>query len=155
MSTARSSEPSAHASSSRSPLERRLYALQLGLSADAIRDTALSSPVWAIIMAGLFGGIVPDLGKTPFTRSWPWVVLCATVAAAVLIVWRVVKTTAADGNIEARLWRLLVGSAYFCVAASWCLITVLFWEPDNLANHCFLLLVTIAAVSLFLSSRSG
>ncbi len=60
-----------------------------------------------------------------------------------------------EGKLEARFWRPLVASAYFCVAASWCLITVLFWEPDNLANHCFLLLVTIAAVSLFLSSRSG
>jgi two-component system cell cycle sensor histidine kinase PleC len=140
---------------SRTPLDERLHTVQLGLSVDGIRDTALSSPVWAAVMAGLFGGIVPDLGRTPFARSWPWVVLCAITGAAVFFLWRVVKTKAADEKLQGRFWRPLVASAYFSVAASWCLITPIFWEPDNIANHCFLLLVTISAVCLFLTARSG
>src|SRR5215831_11620999 len=80
-------------------LEERLRTLQLGLSADAIRDTALSSPGWAMIMAGLFGGFVPELGSTPFSRSWPWVVLCALVGIAVLVLWRVVKVRATQAKL--------------------------------------------------------
>ena len=145
----------AQAALPKSLLQERLRTLQLGLSADAIRDTALSSPGWAVIMAALFGGFVPDLGHTPFYRSWPWIALCAFVGIAVLVLWRAVRTRAAQGKLEGRYWRLAVASAYLSVAASWCILTPLFWEPDNIANHSFMLLVTIAAVSLFLSSRSG
>ena len=56
-------------------LDYRLHELQIGLSAEAIRDTALSSPLWAIIMAGLFGGILPELGNMAPSQSWPWVLL--------------------------------------------------------------------------------
>jgi two-component system cell cycle sensor histidine kinase PleC len=140
---------------SKNSLDRRLRALQLKLSADAILDIALSSPLWAFIMAGLFGGFVRELGHTPLGETWPWILLCAAIGAAVLFVWRLVKRRAAEGALEGKAWRWLIAAAYLLVATSWCLVTVLFWEPKNIANHSFLLVVAIAAVSLFLSSRSG
>jgi two-component system cell cycle sensor histidine kinase PleC len=136
-------------------LDHRLHALQIGLSVEAIRDTALSSPLWAIIMAGLFGGILPELGNTPTSQSWPWVLLCAVVAAGVFFLSRMVKSRTRNHQLDDRYWLPLVALAYFVVAASWCLVTFIFWEPSNIANHCFLLVVAIAAVSLFLTSRSG
>jgi two-component system, cell cycle sensor histidine kinase PleC len=137
------------------PLGRRLEELQLRLSIDGILYTAVSSPLWAAIMAALFGGVLPHLGKTPASRSWPWIVLCAVVAAAVLILSRTAATRARQGRLYGTRWKMLVACAYFAVALSWCLVSLVFWEPDNVANHSFLLVVTIAAVSLFLPSRSG
>src|SRR3954470_2251689 len=114
MSAAQSRQPAATAQvAQKNSLEQRLHSLQLGLSADAIRDTALSSPVWAAIMAGLFGGILPDLGNTPISTSWPWIAACAIVGAAVLVLWRLVKTRAILGTLQRPMWRLLVASAYF------------------------------------------
>ena len=136
-------------------LDRRLHVLQIGLSAEAIRDTALSSPLWAVIMAALFGGVLPELGNTPYSRSWPWVLLCAMAAAAVFILSRIVKSRTQKQQLDDGFWLPLVAVAYFVVAASWCLMTLIFWEPGNIANHCFLLVVAIAAASLFLTSRSG
>jgi two-component system cell cycle sensor histidine kinase PleC len=137
------------------PLACRLEALQLRLSVDAILYTALSSPVWATIVAVLFAGVLPDLGKTPLSQSWPWIALCAVVAAAVFILWRGATVRARQGRLQGNHWKALVVSAYFAVAGSWCLVTLIFWERDNVANHCFLLVLSIAAVSLFLTSRSG
>ena len=136
-------------------LGQRLHAFQISLSVEAIRDTALSSPLWAIIMVALFGGILPDLGNTSFARSWPWIALCSVVAITVFVLSRIIKSKARVNGLEGSYWRPLVIAAYFLVAATWSLVSLIFWQPGNIANHCFLLLVAIAAVSLFLTSRSG
>ena len=79
----------------------------------------------------------------------------AVVAIAVFVLSRIIKSKARVNGLEGSYWRPLVVAAYFLVAATWSLVSLIFWQPGNIANHCFLLLVAIAAVSLFLTSRSG
>ena len=147
--------PAAALSRPSRPLEQRLYELQVALSVESIRDIALSSPFWALIMTALFGGILPEIGKTPYAYSSPWVALCAVIAVEVFIFARVIRAKARKSALSGRFWMPLVTLAYFVVSTSWCLVTLLFWEPGNLANHSFLLVIAIAAASLFLTSRSG
>src|SRR5215213_9722835 len=135
--------------------EQRLASHQLSHSMEALRDTALSTPVWAVVMCALFSGFVPAIGTTSIYISWPWPVFCAGMAAAVFMLAQHVQQAADDGELDGAHWVKIVASAHVVVTGSWCLVTIIFWEPNNAANHCFLLAVAIAASALFLTSRSG
>jgi two-component system cell cycle sensor histidine kinase PleC len=67
----------------------------------------------------------------------------------------IVKQAAEEGELDGNHWVGVVASAHVVIAGSWCLVTLMFWEPNNAANHCFLVAVAIAASALFLTSRSG
>jgi two-component system cell cycle sensor histidine kinase PleC len=135
-------------------LERDLCNLQVVLSANGIRDIALSSPLWALIMAFIFSGLLPELGERPAVEAWPWIALCALVGAAVFGVWRNVKRRAPKKlNGRLQMWAVALGC--FAVGAAWSQIVPMFWVAENTLNHCFLLVVIIGSVSLLLTLKSG
>jgi two-component system cell cycle sensor histidine kinase PleC len=135
--------------------EQRLKSLQLTLSTDALRDIAVTVPAWAGLMCILFAGYIPALGTTSIYLSWPWPFFCLAMTCAILVLHQHVKETAEDDELDGPHWVQVIASGHFIVAGSWCLVTLVFWEPLNAANHCLLLAVSIAASSLFLTSRSG
>ncbi len=137
------------------PLEQRLISHQLTHSIDALRDIAITVPLWAAIMCALFGGLLPVFGTTSIYITWPWPVFCLGMASAVYMLAQYVKQGAEEGDLDGPHWLKIVASAYVVVAGSWCLVTLFFWEPRNAANHCFLVAIAIAASALFLTSRSG
>ena len=137
------------------PLEQQLNAYQLSHSIEALRDTALTTPVWALIMCVVFGGLTPALGVTSLYITWPWPVFCLGMASAVYMLSQFVNQAADEGDLDGPHWLKVVASAHVVVTGSWCLVTLLFWDPHNAANHCFLVAVAIAASALFLTSRSG
>ena len=111
------------------PLEQRLTSLQLSHSIEALRDTALTMPVWAVLMCALFGGLVPALGTTAYYLTWPWPVFCLGMASAVYMLAQYVKQGAEDGDLDGPHWLKVVASAHIVIAGSWCLVTLIFWEP--------------------------
>src|SRR5262245_56684095 len=108
-----------------------------------------------IFMCALFAGLLPAVGTTTIAFSWPWPIFCVGMASAVFMLSQFVKQAAEDGELEAPHWVNVVASAHFVVAGSWCLVTAIFWQPENPVNHTFLMAVAIAASSLFLTTRSG
>ena len=136
-------------------LDQQLTSLQLSHSIEALRDIAITVPIWAAIMCALFGGLLPVFGTTSIYLTWPWPVFCLGMASAVYMLAQWVKQGAEEGDLDGPHWLKIVASAYVLVAGSWCLVTLFFWEPRNAANHCFLLAIAIAASALFLTSRSG
>jgi len=62
------------------PLELRLYSHQLTHSIEALRDIAVTVPVWAAIMCVLFGGWLPVFGTTSIYITWLWPVFCLGMA---------------------------------------------------------------------------
>ena len=137
------------------PLGQKLISLQLTHSIDALRDIAVTVPVWAVIMCALFGGLLPVFGTTSIYMTWPWPVFCLGMASAVYMLAQYVRQGAEEGDLDGPHWLKIVASAYVVVAGSWCLVTLFFWEPRNAANHCFLVAIAIAASALYLTSRSG
>jgi two-component system cell cycle sensor histidine kinase PleC len=137
------------------PLEQRLNALQLKHSMEALRDTAVTVPVWALIMCVIFGGFVPALGTTPFYLTWPWPVFCVGMASAIYMLTQWVQQAADEGDLDGPHWVKVVASAHVVVTGLWCLVTLIFWQPGGAVNHVFLVAVAIAASALFLTSRSG
>jgi two-component system cell cycle sensor histidine kinase PleC len=137
------------------PFDPQLNALQLSHSIEALRDCALTMPVWAAAMCIVFGGLVPALGTTPVYLTWFWPVFCLGMASAVFMLAQYVKQGAEDGELDGSHWVKVVASAHFVVAGSWSLVTLMFWDPGNAINHSFLLALAIAASALFLTSRSG
>ena len=136
-------------------LEQKLISLQLSHSIDALRDIAITVPVWAAAMCALFGGLLPVFGTTSIYITWPWPVFCLGIASAVYMLAQWVKQAAEEGDLDGPHWLRIVASAHVLVAGSWCLVTLFFWEPRNAANHCFLVAIAIAASALYLTSRSG
>jgi len=112
-------------------------------------------PVWAAIMCALFGGLLPVFGTTSLSFTWPWPLLCLGMASVVFMLARHVKQAAEDEDLDGAHWLNVVASGHVVIAGSWCLVTLMFWDPGNAANHCFLMAIAIAASALFLTSRSG
>ena len=135
--------------------EQHLSSLQLTHSIEALRDIALTVPAWALIMVALFGGVVPVLGTTAWYLTWPWPIFCLGMSSAVYMLAQHVKQSAEEHDLDGAHWLKVVASAHVVVTGSWCLVTVIFWDPGNAANHVFLMAVAIAAAALFLTSRSG
>jgi signal transduction histidine kinase len=136
-------------------LERELRNLQVVLSANGIRDVALSSPIWALIMAFVFGGVLPELGVIPAIDAWPWIALCAVVGAGIFCIWRSVTRSAQAGKLNGSIQMWVVAMGCFAVGATWSLIVPMFWQAGNALNHCFLLVVIIGSTSLLITSKSG
>ncbi len=128
-------------------LERDLRNLQVVLSVEGIREIALSSPLWALIMAFIFGGLLPELGERPAIESWPWITLCAVVGAGMFGLWLSVRRKASEKR-NGRLQMWVVAFGCFSVGATWSFIVPLFWVAGNTLNHCFLLVVIIGSVSM-------
>nr|TFG53231.1 MAG: HAMP domain-containing histidine kinase [Hyphomicrobiales bacterium] len=149
-----SARPAESPASSRD-IESDLRSLQVVLSADGIRDVALSSPLWALIMAFIFGGLLPELGVRPALDAWPWIALCTGVGAVVFGVWRSVKSRARAGKLNGTFQMWVVALGCFAVGGTWSLIVPIFWIPENALNHCFLLVVIMGSVSLLMTSKSG
>src|SRR5512147_1103041 len=102
------------------PFEQHLSSLQLTHSIESLRDTALTTPLWAVIMCGLFGGLVPVLGTTPFYLTWLWPVFCLGMASAVYMLAQHVKQAAEEHDLDAAHWVKVVASAHVVVTGSWC-----------------------------------
>jgi two-component system cell cycle sensor histidine kinase PleC len=137
------------------PFDQHFSSLQLTHSMASLRDIALTTPAWAALMCGLLGGLVPQLGTTPFYITWLWPVFCLGMASAVYILADYVKQAAEEADLDGPHWVKVVAAAHVVVTGTWCLVTVIFWDPNNAINHCFLVAVAIAASALFLTSRSG
>jgi two-component system, cell cycle sensor histidine kinase PleC len=136
-------------------LDTRLRIHQLGLSAAAIRDISITVPFWALVMTVMLGGSIPDIGNTPQSSTWPWVVVCTLITVATFALWRWIKVRARSRDFDGKLATALVAAANFANAGAWSLVIYVFWQPENVANHSFLLVLTFGAVTLFLTSRSG
>jgi len=136
-------------------LECELCNLQVVLSANGIRDVALSSPLWALIMAFIFGGLLPELGVRSAIDAWPWIALCVVVGAVMVCIWRIVTNRAKAGKLNGSVQMWVVAMGCFAVGATWSLIVPMFWQAENTLNHCFLLVVIIGSVSLLITSKSG
>jgi two-component system cell cycle sensor histidine kinase PleC len=137
------------------PFDQQLNALQLSHSIEALRDCAFTLPVWAGVMCLVFSGFVPLLGTVPLYMTWFWPLFCLGMASAVVMLAQHVKQAAEDNELDTLHWVKVVASAHVVIAGSWCMVTLIFWQPNNAANHCFLMAIAIAASALFLTSRSG
>jgi two-component system, cell cycle sensor histidine kinase PleC len=136
-------------------LDIRLRVHQLGLSSAAIRDISITVPFWAFVMTVMLGGSIPDIGNTPRNSTWPSIVVCVVVTIATVALWKWIKTRAKSPNFDGRAGTAFVAIANFANAGAWSLVTYVFWQPENVANHSFLMVLTFGAVTLFLTSRSG
>lgn len=136
-------------------LDVRLRVHQLNLSAAAIRDISITAPLWAFVMTVMFGGSIPDIGNTPQSSTWPWILLCAVITVATFSLWKWIKRRAPSRDFDGKLAVGLVALANFANAGAWSLVTYIFWQPENVANHSFLMVLAFGAITLFLTSRSG
>ncbi len=67
----------------------------------------------------------------------------------------VIKRRSRERSFDSKRATILVALANFANAGAWSLVTFIFWQPENVANHCFLLVLAFGAVTLFLTSRGG
>src|SRR5262245_31554489 len=149
-------QPASDAASEKAhAFDHQLNNLQLTHSIEALRDCAMTTPVWAGLMCIVFSGLVPALGTTPIYLTWFWPLFCLGMASAVVMLSQYVKQAGEDGELDGSHWVKVVASAHVVVAGSWCMVTLIFWHPDNAANHVFLMALAIAASAMFLTSRSG
>jgi len=135
----------------------RVLKSQLDLTAEALRATRVSAPLWALFIAFVASQEVGLVGNLPLTRALlvP-AFLAATMAAldyAVSYYRRDTSGSAGHDRTQGWFGRLVAMQAV--VSAVWGLMPWLLWDHASALNHIFLAAATVCILAGLVVSRAS
>jgi len=135
----------------------RVLKSQLDLTADALRATRISAPLWLLFIAFLASDKIGVVGDAPFARA---VVAPGLLVAIMLVLDRVVslyhRETDGNGGLgRTHGWfrRLVVMQA--AISLVWGLMPWILWDSSNQLNHLFLAAASISMMAGLVVSRAS
>ena len=135
----------------------RVLKSQLDLTADALRATRLSAPLWALAIATVASDVVGLVGNQPFERT---VLFPAILAATMVLLGHVVSfyhhdTSGSGGYERTRGWFGRMVGLQLIVSAVWGLMPWLLWDSASVINHIFLAAATVCILAGLVVSRAS
>jgi two-component system cell cycle sensor histidine kinase PleC len=127
---------------------------QLDLAASTIRATALTTPIWACVVALLCSDSVNLFGHAgPLRAILLPLIVAAAIAGAALLAFSYGQRPGGDDRVGR--WYLRFSLAQIAISAAWGCMPWLFWEPGNAINHLFLGAAVVCVVAALLVSRGS
>ncbi len=133
----------------------RLRRVQIELNFQSVNRNAISLPLWALLLNLFLSGAVPEVGSTPMSVSWIWVVACIAVAALALVFKAWFQAEKRKRTLDLSAWYLRVLGLHVALGAAWSLAIWVHWDPSNAANHMLLFVVTIGCAAMYGIVRAG
>jgi len=135
----------------------RVLKAQLDLTAEALRATRITAPLWALAIAVAASELVGLVGKLPFERT---VILPALLAGTMLLLVHIVSfyyhdTSGNAGHERTRAWFGRMVGLQVIVSAVWGLMPWLLWDSASQINHVFLAAATACILAGLVVSRAG
>jgi two-component system cell cycle sensor histidine kinase PleC len=135
----------------------RVLKAQLDLTADALRATRISAPVWAFVIAVLASDEFGFVGSVPLRRT---LALPAILAVAMVLSVYVVRhyrsdTFAITGDERIKGWFGRMVALQAAVSGVWGLMPWLLWDSHNAMNHVYLAAATVCILAGFVVSRAS
>ncbi|HEX4106058.1 MAG TPA: ATP-binding protein [Rhizomicrobium sp.] len=134
----------------------RVLKAQLDLTAQSVRATRLTAPLWALAVAFLCSSPLGIFGHRPLSQTLflPLIVLIASVAAAAATaIYQ--HETARNPNDDLGHWARLHCAMQLLVSAAWGAMPWILWDYANSVNHIFLAACAIAVVSALALARGS
>ena len=134
----------------------RVLKAQLDLTAQSVRSTRLTAPLWALAVAFLCSSPSGIFGHRPLSQSLllPMIVLVASVTAATATaIYQ--HETARDPNGDLARWTRAHCLMQLLISAAWGAMPWILWDRGNSVNHIFLTACAIAVVSALALARGS
>ena len=135
----------------------RVLKAQLDLTAEALRSTRVSAPLWAFVIAVIASNEVGLVGNTAILRA---LIMPAVLAGTMVLLSHAVSfykhdTEGASGHERTRGWFGRMVGLQAIVSAVWGLMPWLLWDSHNDLNHMFLAASTISILAGLVISRAS
>jgi two-component system cell cycle sensor histidine kinase PleC len=135
----------------------RVLKAQLDLTAETVRATRVSGPLWALVIAFVASSSVGLVGNRPFEQT---MIMPAILAAAMILVGHVVSfyhhdTSGSGGHERTRGWFTRIVFLQAVVSAVWGLMPWILWDGASQINHVFLAAVTLCILAGLVVSRAS
>jgi len=135
----------------------RVLKSQLDLTAEALRATRLSAPLWALVIAILASDEVGKVGNTPILRA---LLMPAILGVTMVVLDYVVSyyrrdTAGSAGHERTQGWFGKLVAMQAVVSAVWGLMPWTLWDHAGDLNHLFIAASTITILAGLVVSRAS
>ena len=135
----------------------RVLKAQLDLTAEALRSTRITAPLWALVIAFIASDVVGLVGGDPFERT---IIMPVLLAATMILLGHIVSfyhhdTSGSAGYERTRAWFGRIVGLQLIVSAVWGLMPWLLWDDSSQINHVFLAAATVCILSGLVVSRAS
>jgi two-component system cell cycle sensor histidine kinase PleC len=135
----------------------RVLKAQLDLTAEALRSTRLSAPLWAFAIAVMASDEIGLVGGKPFLHA---MIMPAILAVTMVLLSHIVSfykqdTSGSTGYERTRGWFGRMVGLQIVVSAVWGLMPWLLWDGASDINHVFLAASTISILAGLVVSRAS
>jgi len=135
----------------------RVLKSQLDLTAETLRATRVTAPLWSLFIAFLASDEVGLVGATPFSRA---LVAPALIAATMFALDRVVsfyhrETDGNGGLARTHSWFGRLVAMQVAISVAWGLMPWLLWDGASQLNHLFIAAATISILAGLVVSRAS
>ena len=136
--------------------DARVLKAQLDLAALSIRQTWLTSPIWALALAVLGSRALAVLGSRPLgvTLYLPLIVL-TVMAAAMAVTALYQNETSQDPQCRLGRWYRYFCAAQLAISAGWGTMPWLLWDHADPINHLFLAMASLGVASALVLARGS
>ncbi len=135
----------------------RVLKAQLDLTAQALRATRLTAPIWALALAFLSSDQVGLVGSRPLERTILFPILLAvTMLLLSHVVWFYFRDTSGSADYErTRPWFGRIVGLQAIVSGVWGLMPWMLWDGASQINHVFLAAATVCILAGLVVSRAS
>jgi len=135
----------------------RVLKAQLDLTAETLRATRISAPLWALAIAFLASNEVGLVGNQPFLRT---LIVPVILALTMFLLSHIVSfyrqdTSGSGGYERTRGWFGRMVILQVVVSAVWGLMPWLLWDSRSDINHVFIAASTISILAGLVVSRAS
>ena len=136
--------------------DARVLKAQLDLAALSIRQTWLTSPIWALALAVLGSRALAVFGSRPLgvTLYLPLIVL-TVMAAAMAVTALYQNETSQDPQCRLGRWYRYFCAAQLAISAGWGTMPWLLWDHADPINHLFLAMASLGVASALVLARGS
>jgi two-component system cell cycle sensor histidine kinase PleC len=135
----------------------RVLKSQLDLTAEALRATRLSAPLWCLFIAFIASDEIGLVGSVPVMRALlaPAFVAATMVALDYVVSYYRRDTLGSGGQERTQAWFGRLVAMQAVVSAVWGLMPWLLWDHTSSLNHLFLAASTVSILAGFVVSRAS
>ena len=135
----------------------RVLKSQLDLTAEALRATRLSAPLWALFIAFLASNEVGLVGNVALMRALvvPGLLAATMVALDYVVSYYRRDTAGSSGHERTQGWFGRLVAMQAVISAVWGLMPWILWDHASNLNHVFLAAATISILAGLVVSRAS
>jgi two-component system, cell cycle sensor histidine kinase PleC len=135
----------------------RVLKAQLDLTAEALRATRISAPLWALAISVIASDALGVLGGVPLIRAlaMPTILAGAMILLGEVVAYYQRDTSGSSGHERTQAWFGRMVGLQAVISAVWGLMPWILWDRTSELNHVFLASSTVCLLAGLVVSRAS